>query len=549
MTFHGKHPLPLWWIIAALLCLSAFFVHSNVVQPDIMEQRNIITAREMVYEGHWMVPTMNGELRLEKPPLPTWAAGFIEMIRPYSLGAQRTAAGIMACLWVWWLYLLTLYVSRRRETAVVTAAVFITSYAVIFAGRSAMWDIWCHSFMAGACYHLLRGLTDSRRQRSSLLWAGVLMGLSFMSKGPIAFYATLLPFLIAMCLTMKPQVKGRKGALVLMTAIAVVISCWWYAYILLRHPEAMEAVASKETGAWASRHARPFWHYWKFASETGVWTFLTMAALAIPYWRRRVTDRQTYLFGITWLLACLIILSLPPEKKTRYLLPIMPACAIAVGTLLTHFATGALHKEKGSRYVFLFNGYLTSLLILALPAALWWLYSQDYIGLAVMITADVLLLALAFWTAQATHQLHTQHFLAGIILLFVVIEWTVLPAVGRFFDQPYRPGLEATRQDSRLQGINFYQDKNADKLRIQLVYYAGRKILPLDLEDTTAVMQSMPCAVVSLKPTLELPEAVLQKADTILIGRYDDNSHRKTTRRYSDTFITYVTLITPKQHE
>ena len=73
--------------------------------------------------------------------------------------------------------------------------------------------------------------------------------------------------------------------------------------------------------------------------------------------------------------------------------------------------------------------------------------------------------------------------------------------------------------------------------------------MPLDLEDTTAVMQSMPCAVVSLKPTLELPEAVLQKADTILIGRYDDNSHRKTTRRYSDTFITYVTLITPKQHE
>lgn len=549
MTSPGTQTSPLWWVVAVLLCLSAFFVHNDATQPDIMEQRNIITAREMVYEGHWMVPTMNGELRLEKPPLPTWAAGVIEKYCPYSLGAQRAAAGLMACLWAWWFYLLVLYVSRRRETAVITAVVFVTCYAVIFAGRSAMWDIWCHSFMTGACYHLLRGLTGHRRQRTSLLWAGILMGLSFMSKGPIAFYTTLLPFLIAMALTMKPHVKGRKGFLLLMIAIAVIVSCWWYVYILLRHPEAMEAVASKETGAWATRHTRPFWHYWKFFTETGIWAFLTLAALAIPYWRRRITDRQTYLFGITWMLAALIILSLPPEKKTRYLLPMMPACAMAVGALLAHFATGALHKEKGSQRIFLFNGYLTSLLVLAMPAALWWLYDQHYIGLAGMITADVLLLVLAFWIAQATYHLHVPHFLAGIAVLFAVIEWTVLPAVGRYFDQPYRPGLETTRQDSRLQHISFYQDKNADKLRIQLVYYAGKKILPLNLQDSAAVMQSLPCAVVSLKPVLKLPETVLQQADTTLIGRYDDNSHRKTTRRYSDTFITYVTLITPKHHE
>ena len=30
-----------------------------------MESRNLITAREMVSEGNWLIPTMNGELRLE----------------------------------------------------------------------------------------------------------------------------------------------------------------------------------------------------------------------------------------------------------------------------------------------------------------------------------------------------------------------------------------------------------------------------------------------------------------------------------------------------
>lgn len=59
---------------------------------DIMESRNIITAREMVSDGNWLVPTMNGELRLEKPPLPTWVAGGIEKVFPDSLSAQRAAA-------------------------------------------------------------------------------------------------------------------------------------------------------------------------------------------------------------------------------------------------------------------------------------------------------------------------------------------------------------------------------------------------------------------------------------------------------------------------
>lgn len=57
-------------------------MNNEVITPDIMESRNIITAREMVYDGHWMVPTMNGDLRLEKPPLPTWLTAVAELAVP-----------------------------------------------------------------------------------------------------------------------------------------------------------------------------------------------------------------------------------------------------------------------------------------------------------------------------------------------------------------------------------------------------------------------------------------------------------------------------------
>ena len=100
------------WII--VLCLAAFFLNNNALPTDIMESRNIVTAREMVQDGNWLVPTMNGELRLEKPPLPTWIAAVIESIHPHALDAQRMAAGVMALIWVAYLYLIAKYISRRR---------------------------------------------------------------------------------------------------------------------------------------------------------------------------------------------------------------------------------------------------------------------------------------------------------------------------------------------------------------------------------------------------------------------------------------------------
>ena len=54
-------------VLVVTVCICAFFVNNRVITPDIMESRNIIAAREMAYDGHWITPTMNGDLRLEKP--------------------------------------------------------------------------------------------------------------------------------------------------------------------------------------------------------------------------------------------------------------------------------------------------------------------------------------------------------------------------------------------------------------------------------------------------------------------------------------------------
>lgn len=85
-------------LLLLVFCCS-FFINNGAIFADIMESRNIITAREMVYDHNWLVPTMNGELRL-KSLLSHLIAAITEMISPDNLPLQRAMAGFAAVMLV-----------------------------------------------------------------------------------------------------------------------------------------------------------------------------------------------------------------------------------------------------------------------------------------------------------------------------------------------------------------------------------------------------------------------------------------------------------------
>ena len=148
--------------ILVIFTLVTFFANTGALPTDIMEERNVVTAREMVRDGNWLVPTMNGQLRLEKPPLPTWVAGASAAVCPNRLGAERLAAGDMGCRWTWFVCLAARYIARRTDYAIIATVVFLTCYNTVLMGRSATWDISCHALMMGAIYLLLRALNEER---------------------------------------------------------------------------------------------------------------------------------------------------------------------------------------------------------------------------------------------------------------------------------------------------------------------------------------------------------------------------------------------------
>lgn len=287
------------YVVIIVVCFFAFFVNNRIIPADLMESRNLATAQEMVRTGNYLVPTMNGDLRLEKPPLPTWVAAGIENVFPGSLVAQRCAAGVMATCMVIFLYLLASQITRNRKIGFIASLVLASCFNVILMGRTATWDIYCHSFMLGAIYFLFRAFEEKGSQWKYFIFAGIFMGLSALSKGPVSYYALFLPFLISYIAIFRPRIKGKVWPLLAMIVVCVVISFWWTTYIFTFHQDVALSIAHKESSSWLDHNVRPLYYYWQFPGEAGIWALFLVVSLIYFFVSKRKSIGKSINFPLS----------------------------------------------------------------------------------------------------------------------------------------------------------------------------------------------------------------------------------------------------------
>ena len=118
-----------------------------------------------------------------------------------------------------------------------------------------------------------------------------------------------------------------------------------------------------------------------------------------------------------------------------------------------------------------------------------------------------------------------------------------MPFIAHLFNNREMKSIREVRNIEELNTLPFYYPLG-EELRIELVYEAGKRILPLDLKNDSLVRECLPFVLVSW----EKAENIL-KTDTTnrlqleQIDVYDDNHRPKGTRWYSDLFVRYVTKI------
>jgi 4-amino-4-deoxy-L-arabinose transferase-like glycosyltransferase len=451
------HSYAFWLLIVACLML---FPHLDVIEVNIMEARNFITAREMATNNHWILTTINDLPRYEKPPLPTWLTAISGIIFGFdSLYGMRLPVVSITLLLVFGTYQLSQKIGLSKLQSFHNGLILITSFYIYFAGRDNQWDMYTHSFMVVCILFLWNLLNDSKKPFFNALMAGLFFGFSFLSKGPISVFALLIPFLIAYGFTYKFQLKDKKLYLVLIIVLGLLIGLSWPLYVKWADPETYLKVTKLESGRWGNYNTRPFYYYWSFFTQSGIWTVPAFIALLYPYLKNKVSNLKAYQFTLIWTLAAVVLLSIVPEKKSRYLLPVLIPMALNTGFyieyLINHFKNISLKKEKGIVY-FAFG--LVGIICITIPVGIFMKVKNDIAGYELWLIALTLsLLVIGYIIFTNLRNKNFSKVFYAVIAVQVSVVVFGIPFTKLILKNPDYAGAKAIRNSEKTLAVKSYE--------------------------------------------------------------------------------------------
>ena len=500
--FAGKTWLQL--LALGVICICSFLVHPGAHDVDLMEARNFVTAREIVQSNNWLIPTLNREPRIAKPPLPTWITAGVRLAGGDldNNALMRLPAGLAAAMMVFSLWGLMRELSKDRLLPFMVAAILATCVLIIDNGRRGTWDIYCHSFNLAAIWALAHAWQTAGRTPGAFVLAGLFMAFSFMSKGPVSFYGLLLPFLGAYLFTYGYRyvlVKWR--GLCFSLGLLVLLSSLWPLYIYYAYPELAEMVAAAEVTAWADRHVQPFYFYLSFPIYTGLWVLFTITGFIKPYAQKHVDRYGRYGFVLLWIVLSLFLLSVIPEKKERYLIPAILPMAIMTGCLFRSlvgvFQEGVWRRGDGrllkAQTVLTFFAALAAPVIMAVYGVPNGLISA--MGAAAW-AIPFLLVAGSAWV-YGRQRKAGNIFLLGVILVCLV-NLSMPPVIYRsplFRNNPDYQSLRGVRDLKGVAGLNYYHLGSVNPME---VWDIGKPVTPVgDGGEEAFPLQDLPLILFS----------------------------------------------------
>jgi 4-amino-4-deoxy-L-arabinose transferase-like glycosyltransferase len=284
---------------------------------------------------------------------------------------------VLVCLMlVYFFYKLMQFFKLEKNHSLNASLILITSFYIFFAGRDNQWDIYTHAFMMVCIYFLLKAFNEAKNTTFNVLLSGLFFGCSFLSKGPVSFYGLFLSFIISYFIIYKNN-KGRKVKLLLFVLlIGLLIGFSWPLYVKYFDVHAGAAL-SKQTQNWGDYEVKPFYYYWNFFTQSGMWTIPSFIALMYYYLRKKVTDVKAYTFSFLWTIISLILLSVIPEKKARYTLPILIPLAMNTSFYIQYLINNFKQiKNKFENGLVYFCFGLIALIGFAIPFIVFFLFKS-----------------------------------------------------------------------------------------------------------------------------------------------------------------------------
>lgn len=292
------------------------------------EARVLVTAREMLIGGgeRWLLPRMNDQLRLQKPPMAYWlsAAGFATL-GVNELGGRLASVfaglGLVVCV-------------RRfgglmfgRRAGWLSAATLMSCQLFLRHASTAETDIFAALFGTLAAVCVWRALDSPVRDLRWHATSGAMIGLCALAKGPQA--ATVLLLLVGVCVWKRSARPARRWVLSGAPVLALLIALPWYAYAI--HAVGWDTFrAELSTAVRGGGHRGTVFNYVPDLLRATVPAVgLILLALIATFARLRGNPHLQYC--LIWIASVTAPLLLIGQKQMHYLLPALPPLALFTG--------------------------------------------------------------------------------------------------------------------------------------------------------------------------------------------------------------------------
>lgn len=319
---------------------AVFIGNRGLWNPD--EPRYLQVAWEMSASHSYLIPTFNGDVYTQKPPLFFWLVILLSKLVTFETASRwLTALAGLGSL------LLTGRMARRIDgdrggilAPMILASMGLYSW-LLTTGNI---DILLTFFITASIFFFLR-FTDSGR-RFYLFLAYLFAGLGMLTKGPVALVIPLFVFAaITFAWRKDKQYLGYSHLWYGSILSFIVVSFWLVPACISGGSEYARTIlftqnVGRAVGSFA--HKAPWYKYLVefplLSFPWGIWLLLMIPEICRE---KKIPSCQVF---IIWFLVVFIFFSLVSGKRGRYLIPLFPAASI----MLSH---AILVAEKGLRLV------------------------------------------------------------------------------------------------------------------------------------------------------------------------------------------------------
>ncbi|MDD2236757.1 MAG: phospholipid carrier-dependent glycosyltransferase [Kiritimatiellae bacterium] len=335
----------------------------------------------------WWNPTWDGGvIRIEKPPLLVW----LNLLAwsghtPETVTMEQLAFGsrlmtilvvLIGLASVFWIGVQL----RNRNTGLLAALATGSTFLLIKQTHYATYDAqlmgWATLAVALGVRAVYERNPEERAVWSWFFWglAGIALGATLMTKGPVGAVWVLAPLATAIALLSRRPVRDAAG-LCLAVVIGTLILLPWTLHTLDLQSLALSSLADEYKPVDTDQF-RPLYYYAGIVAFVFPWTFWWIGSLIHPF-RRKEGGRARF-FPLIWFLLPFLFVSAWPMRNARYLVPSLPSAGLMCAVYLDQVLHEVSFQKNPARLLRIFwviailISFLVSVLILLQP----WLMAQ-----------------------------------------------------------------------------------------------------------------------------------------------------------------------------